>query len=196
MSTPHSYLKQLEIDGFFIWEDFLDAHETESIRLFWDDKIKIDALKKAGIGKNDEYKIDTGERGDYIAWIDQSHPDPATKIYLDKISDLITDLNRNFYLGIRDYECHFALYPSGARYARHVDRHRAGSSRIVSFVFYLNADWQSEDGGQLFIYDQNTVVAEILPKSGRLAVFLSEKEHEVAVTHRARMSITGWMLNG
>jgi Rps23 Pro-64 3,4-dihydroxylase Tpa1-like proline 4-hydroxylase len=30
---------------------------------------------------------------------------------------------------------------------------------------------------------------------GTLALFLSEKEHEVLTTQRDRMSITGWMLN-
>jgi SM-20-related protein len=195
MITPDIYLEQLEKDGLFFWDNFLNEAETASIRLFWDEQIKKENLRKAGIGKKDSYQIDKSERGDYIAWIDQTNPDEATKNYLDKICQLITDLNRSFYLGIRDYECHFALYPAGASYARHVDRHRSGSSRVVSFVFYLNADWQTEDGGQLLIYDQNRLAAEIIPQSGRLAVFLSEKEHEVAITQRPRMSITGWMLN-
>jgi SM-20-related protein len=193
MTTPEIYLDQLEKQGYFIWDNFLDAASTEAIRRHWEEQIQAQNLKKAGIGKDSGFMIDAVERGDFISWINPETTDEATGLYLQKISSLMTDLNRSFFLGLRDFECHFALYPAGTKYARHVDRHRIGSSRVVSVVFYLNENWQSSDGGQLRIYQNDNMEAEILPASGRLAAFLSEKEHEVMETGRPRMSITGWM---
>jgi SM-20-related protein len=116
-------------------------------------------------------------------------------MYLDKISAVIEQLNYNFYLGIRDYECHFAHYPPGTFYKRHVDRHKNGSPRRVSSVLYLNSNWQPCDGGELVIYNTGGAVNRIEPIEGTLVIFLSELEHEVLLTSRDRMSITGWMLN-
>jgi SM-20-related protein len=62
-------------------------------------------------------------------------------------------------------------------------------------VLYLNADWQPSDGGELVIYKPEGNEHRIQPLQGTLAIFLSELEHEVLLTSRDRMSITGWMLN-
>ena len=47
-------------------------------------------------------------------------------------------LNRGLFLGLEDFECHFALYPPGAFYRKHVDRFRDDDRRMVSAVIYLN----------------------------------------------------------
>jgi len=86
---------------------------------------------------------------------------------------VIQALNRNFYLGIRDYECHYTEYPEGTFYKKHVDRHKSGSARVVSFVLYLNSDWKATDGGQLRIYGEDECYEDILPEAGKLALFLS-----------------------
>jgi SM-20-related protein len=62
-------------------------------------------------------------------------------------------------------------------------------------VFYLNADWQEGNGGELVIYNGESGVSIIQPELGTLVLFLSEIEHEVLPTHRDRKSVTGWMLN-
>jgi SM-20-related protein len=193
MTTPEIYLDQLEKQGYFVWDNFLEPESTSAIRRYWEEQVQSKNLKKAGIGKDSGYVIDAVERGDFISWINPETTDEATNQYLQKIGSLMKDLNRSFFLGLQDFECHFAYYPAGTKYARHVDRHRSGSSRVVSLVFYLNENWQISDGGQLRIYQNDSVEAEILPASGRLAAFLSEKEHEVMETSRPRMSITGWM---
>jgi SM-20-related protein len=74
-----------------------------------------------------------------------------------------------------------------------VDRHRSGSSRRVSFVFYLNPGWVPDHGGELQLYEQSGKLTRIEPLFSRLAVFLSEMEHEVLLTRHDRLSITGWM---
>jgi SM-20-related protein len=58
---------------------------------------------------------------------------------------------------------------------------------------YLNVNWVEKDGGQLSITraegDQ-----QITPVNGKTVFFRSnEMEHEVLVTNKPRLSITGWL---
>ena len=89
-------------------------------------------------------------------------------------------LNRAFFLGLEDYESHFALYPPGAFYQKHLDRFRDDDRRTLSAVFYLNADWQPEQGGALRLYPEGGGELDVLPTAGTLVLFMSaELPHEV-----------------
>jgi SM-20-related protein len=187
-------LDAFEKDGFYEWRNFLDTADAMAVRTELLETEQSNGFKQAAIGKQGETMVNSGQRSDTIHWIAADSAAPHTAQVLEKLSEIITVLNRNFYLGIRDFECHYTHYPPGSFYKRHVDRHRSGSSRIVSFVLYLNADWQHDDGGELVIYEGSSEAADIRPQLGTLAIFLSEKEHEVRITARDRMSITGWFL--
>lgn len=189
------FLEQFEDNGFFVFADFINQAEAQGINHEIDQLLEQSLFKKAGIGKADNFQIDTAQRGDFIHWIDTTDVAPNTRIFIEKLNELITQLNRNFYLGLRDFECHYTQYPAGTFYKRHTDRHKSGSARVVSFVLYLNSQWQTTDGGQLIIYGEGHEQHAITPSEGTLAIFLSEKEHEVLPTNRARRSITGWLLN-
>lgn len=195
MEIPEQHLDSFEKEGYFIWEGFLDIQTLKDIVAELIDLTTKETFRKAGIGKDNDFQINESQRGDFIHWINPAEGASATKIYLEKIEELITYLNRTFYLGIRDFECHYTHYPAGSFYKKHVDRHKNGSHRIVSFVLYLNEDWNESDGGLLRLYNNTDHFVDVLPRLGTLAVFLSEKEHEVQLTQRIRMSITGWMLN-
>ena len=102
-------------------------------------------------------------------------------------------LNRGLYLGLEDFESHFALYPPGAFYRKHVDRFRDDDKRMVSAVIYLNDAWLPEHGGQLRMFPKDADAFDVQPVGGCLAVFLSgEMPHEVLPAHRERLSLTGW----
>ena len=63
-------------------------------------------------------------------------------------------------------------------------------------ISYLNSDWIISDGGQLVIH-QNEIPQNIDPVQGKTVFFKSnEIEHEVMITHKRRMSITGWLKKG
>lgn len=188
-------LNQFEQDGFVVIHDFMSADELASLREELQARQESGAMKKAGVGKNESFQIQESTRGDFISWINPEEATEAMAAYISKVNELVQLLNRNFYLGIRDYEMHLTSYPAGTFYKRHTDRHKTGSSRIVSFLLYLNEQWLPSDGGELCIYEEDKTVASILPQGGTLALFLSEKEHEVLPTKRERSSITGWMLN-
>lgn len=152
-----------------------------------------DEMKLAGIG-NDEVRDDTQKmRGDKIYWMDKSHPNVFEKEFLEQIEDFIQHLNRTCYTGINDYEFHYAVYEEGSFYKRHKDQFKNDSQRKFSLINYLNEDWLEEDGGQLWLY-QEEGVQKILPQAQTTVLFKSnEMEHEVTKANRNRMSITGWL---
>ncbi|MDZ4823333.1 MAG: 2OG-Fe(II) oxygenase [Flavobacteriales bacterium] len=187
------HLERFEHDGFIEWRNFIDDTVASLLRDEITELKRAGELKKAAIGKGVEKHIDAEQRGDFIHWIDPENSSPSVKIMLEAMEEIRTDLNRSFFLGIENFECHFTEYPAGTFYKKHVDRHRSGSPRIVSVVLYLNENWQLTDGGQLIVYHLNNSQDEIIPQCGTLVLFLSEKEHEVLTTYRVRNSITGWM---
>jgi len=128
-------------------------------------------------------------------------------------------------------ETHYLSYPPGGLYRRHRDvavHHtnlgwsrmgrevKDGGSfggvevrRAISFLIYLNSDWEEADGGALRIYehavaadDEHTALAaagkpsgtlDIFPEEGKLVLFDScAIEHEVLRTLRSRQCIVGW----
>ena len=97
-------------------------------------------------------------------------------------------LNASLFLGLEDFECHFALYPPGAYYQKHVDRFRDDDARTVSAVLYLNDAWLPEHGGALRLHLPQRQV-DIQPTGGSLVVFMSAgTEHEVLPASRDRLS--------
>ena len=149
-------------------------------------------LAPAAVGRGPTSEIREGIRGDRIQWIEPGQA-LACDSYLQLMDSLREALNRGLYLGLEDFESHFALYPPGAFYLRHVDRFRDDDRRMVSAVVYLNDAWLPEHGGQLRMYLNGGAEHDVVPVGGCLVVFLSgEVPHEVMPATRNRLSLTGW----
>ena len=105
-------------------------------------------------------------------------------------------INAAGYLGLYEFEGHFAFYPPGAFYMRHLDQFRDQGERLVSVVLYLNDNWSPEEGGELCLYDSETAQeprVTIMPQGGSLVCLLSEQTpHEVKPARRGRWTLTGW----
>ena len=71
---------------------------------------------------------------------------------LERFETLRLELNRELQLGLLDFECHFAVYPPGAFYRRHLDRFATDDRRTLSCVLYLNDAWSAQDGGALRLH--------------------------------------------
>lgn len=114
--------------------------------------------------------------------------------YLERMEQIRQQVNQVFFLGLFEYEAHFAKYEAGDFYRKHLDAFRGNESRKLTTVLYLNEQWSEADGGSLALYDLNDQWVEtIAPISGRLVAFLSERfPHEVLPTQAERISITGW----
>jgi len=156
-------------------------------------KLAPEHWQQAGVGRNEKYQQDTGIRSDRIYWITAENP--VEESFLDSMENLRQGLNRRLFMGLFDYESHFAIYPKGAYYQKHVDALQGQSNRVLSTVLYLNDDWQTDDAGELLLYPEqgDKPIERVLPQLGTLVIFLSEQfPHEVVTAHRQRFSLTGW----
>jgi len=181
--------------GYAVVDDFLSPEEVQNIQQLDGFKNGLLQFKKAGIGKNQEKQINEAIRGDYIQWIKPESAEPPLQVYLSKLHALITFVNQNLYLSLKDVEVHQTIYPIGTFYKRHLDQFKKEDHRKLSVICYLNSDWQESDGGQLRIYLDNEI-KDVLPLAGRLVCFRSDLlEHEVLPATRERLSITGWLLD-
>lgn len=148
-------------------------------------------LRPAAIGRAQDKQIREGVRGDLIEWVEPAQS-PAVAQYLQLLARLQQSLNQQLYLGLEDFEGHFALYPPGAFYAAHLDRFKDDDKRTISTVLYLNDNWQSSDGGQLRLHLEGQA-RDINPEGGGLIVFRSaDILHEVLAATRERLSLVGW----
>ncbi|MXR35751.1 2OG-Fe(II) oxygenase [Craterilacuibacter sinensis] len=134
-------------------------------------------------------------RSDSVLWLDESDASPAVSHYFTTMQRLRSAVNRELYLGLAELEAHFAVYPAGSFYQKHLDRFRDDDTRTLSAVLYLNQDWPEASGGQLRLYldpDCQTY-RDIRPEAGTLVLFLSDRFwHEVLPATQQRLSITGW----
>lgn len=150
-------------------------------------------LTRAGVGRNQDYQLNDNIRNDKIQWLESDAP--AIRDFLAWMEAVRIGLNQRLFLGLFDYESHYAIYEPGAFYGKHVDAFRGKSGRKLSTVLYLNEKWDKNNGGELVLYDgaSHGILKRIAPICGRLVIFLSEDfPHEVLAATAKRKSIAGW----
>lgn len=193
MMTDHTLIADvLAEQGYLIIKDFLPQALVEQL---YDHVTALPetAFQSAKVGRQQSsQQLDT-VRNDRTVWLSEDHP--VEQAYLEAMAELQMQLNHQLFLGLRDFEAHFAHYPPGHFYQRHIDAFRGQSNRKVSSVLYLTPDWSADDGGELVIYDEDEErrLHTVTPQMGSLVLFLSENfPHEVLAAKRDRYSIAGW----
>lgn len=186
--------------GFAEIADFLTLEQVSSLTTCLDSRLASQRFRPAGVSRGVDHMILPGVRDDQISWLERDSLTSAERelcLFFDQLREV---LNRELQLGLWDTEAHFAMYPPGGRYQRHLDRFRDDNARVVSLVLYLNKNWQPTDGGELVIYGPEAApnaspIHSIQPRAGTLVCFLSDQiEHEVLASHgRQRLSIAAWM---
>ena len=187
-------------NSYAVVDDFVDESFRQALLREQTDLLNKGQFKKAAVGKGDQKQVRAEIRSDEVLWMDPSALSPLQAIFWEKIAELQQVLNRRCFLGLKSFEGHFARYPIGSFYKRHLDQFHAVPHRIVTIILYLNESWTEADGGQLRMYfpqeDGSESIEDVLPLGGRLVVFLSEEiPHEVLPTLKERISITGWLRN-
>ena len=181
--------------GWMVIDDFFGPELTSALRHECRTLNTRGDFHDAAIGGGERRHIRSDIRGDKILWMQHPGSSEAQRDCLDRFEQLRLALNRTLQLGLFDFESHFARYPEGAFYARHVDQLRGDHHRKLSCVLYLNENWSPDAGGELRLYlnDGGPEFEDVLPRGGRLVVFLSAQfAHEVLAAKRERMSIAGW----
>jgi SM-20-related protein len=146
----------------------------------------------ARIGNDASRQRRTDVRGDFTCWLREPLY-PVERLLLEELEQLRLQLNREAYLGLFELELHYAWYPPGSGYARHLDQPRGATERKVSLALYLNSGWEPLAGGALRIFDADDGFRDIEPMAGRLVCFLTAgREHAVLPARRDRWSISGW----
>jgi SM-20-related protein len=192
-STLDQLLDDLAEQGWAIVANALPVDLTLELAQECRARANQGALQPAGVGRGSAHGVQEGVRGDHIQWLEPGQCAAGDR-YLTMLDDLRGQLNQALYLGLEDYEGHFALYPPGTFYQKHLDRFRDDDRRAVSAVFYLNSDWLPEQGGALRLYLADGLELDVLPEAGTLVVFLSaDLPHEVLPATRERLSLTGWL---
>ena len=130
-------------------------------------------------------------RSDHILWINDELT--LAQQHIHQLNQLASELNRNFFLGIKDIEAHFACYNAGEFYALHRDNPQGKNGRMISSVFYLHEQWQDNWGGELRLQDKHDQWHIISPQPNRVALFQSDLMHEVLLAKHQRLSITAWL---
>jgi len=176
-------------DGYLIIQDALEPDlATKLLLLSQNEK----SYKEAGVSNSTNYHVDKKRRSDKTKWIDEDGASQSS--YLDFNHGLQEYLNRSLFLGLNYYESHFALYDKGDFYEKHLDAFKNSKNRIVTTVYYLNDEWNEEDGGELILHDNlKNKKLKVIPNANTLVVFMSEKfPHEVLPAKKKRYSIAGW----
>ncbi len=185
-------IDDLAARGWSRLDNVLPASLTHELAEECRKRARAGALNPAGVGRGQGLAVREGIRGDSIQWLEHGQSAPSDG-YLQAMDELRSALNQAFYLGLEDFECHFACYPPGAFYQKHLDRFRDDDRRTVTAVYYLNEAWQTEHGGALRLYLADDTELDVLPSAGTLVLFISaELPHEVLPATRERLSLTGW----
>jgi len=196
-TTSTTIVDDLDRQGWSVTPGFVEVSDALDLgresRAAWDEG----AFRRARVGRGGSLAMREDIRRDHVMWLREGETTATQRLYLDRIEALRLEINARFFLGLFDFEGHFAVYPAGAFYKPHLDRHHETRDRLVTVILYLNPDWQPGDGGELKIWttpgatDGPFEVVE--PRLGTLvAFFAGDHWHEVLPAAKTRLSITGW----
>lgn len=151
--------------------------------------VQQQSLQSAGVGRQGQHQLNQQIRRDQTAWLNTDHQ--VQQQYLQLMAELKQEMNQRFFLGLVDFEAHYARYQQGDFYQKHLDAFAGRSNRVLSTVCYLN---NAEQGGELVLYDeQDQLLTQVQPRAGTLVVFESCRfPHEVLPATTPRYSIAGW----
>lgn len=194
-------IDDLAQDGYAVLDHFIPADLAITLLAELNQRKLDGAFSPAGIGKSGELSIDQQIRSDQILWLSEFDQNEAIRNWFARIHLLSEALRQELRLPIKRYEGHFAHYPQGTFYKKHLDAFKTREGRLISVICYLTPNWQKGDGGELLVYNHLTkpahcqeIIEKIEPVMGRLVLLQSELiPHEVALSRTDRYSITGWL---
>lgn len=199
MRSQEALFQSLQDQGWAVSDDAIPQSLQESLYRQSQTLWQAGHFHEAHIGRQESNVLRTDIRGDSICWLETEEPLTQNSDFFSWAADLRQELNQRFYLGLRSEEFHFARYPSGRGYKKHIDQHRSSQHRKISLVLYLNPQWATGDGGELCLYspgNEEHELLRILPQPARLVIFRSDTiPHEVLPALQTRWSLTGWFRN-
>jgi len=192
VSANWSASAELRAAGVSVRDQFIAESEVRALLERAQARQASGEFAAARVGNSAHLQRRADIRGDFTCWLREPLC-RAERILLEELEQLRLELNREAFLGLFDTELHYAWYPPGAGYARHLDQPHGNAQRQVSLALYLNMEWEPAAGGVLRIFHAGDRFQDIEPLPGRLVCFLTpEREHAVLPARRDRWSISGW----
>lgn len=199
MGRMKSLLDAIHQEGWGMIQNFQEKEISIRLRDECTKACQTKNFPEARIGSGSSLHRDPEIRKDQILWLLQGEAFPEQTTYQKHLDLLRIALNERFFLGLIQFQGHFALYPEGGFYKTHLDCHAGKSDRIITVILYLNENWIAGDGGELKLWtthgEKTGAFVLIEPQMGTLVCFPSaDYWHEVLPTTKSRRSITGWFL--
>lgn len=192
-ATVASIVEAIAAEGLAVSRGAIPETLVRDLRNAGRDRDAAGEFRGAAVGRGAARTERTDVRGDRIRWLEPAGAKPAESAWFALVDALRVAVNEALYLGLFDFEGHYAIYPPGAGYARHLDRFRDDDARVLTLIAYLNHGWTDAHGGALRIERGDGVTRDVAPQAGTLVAFLSDRfPHEVLPASRERLAITGW----
>lgn len=184
-------IENLIQNGYWVDQNFLSPETVTRVQAEMAEFSKHAGFGPAGIGQHQRVEA---VRGDQTHWWDVGALSSVQTEIFSKLEAIKNRLNEELFLGLWDFEAHYAIYPVGTFYKTHLDQFQNDDRRVLSVVMFFNSDWDiNRDGGGLELESLSGEKIIISPSEGTLVCFLSEKiPHQVLETHRERKSLAGW----
>ncbi|HET8710188.1 MAG TPA: 2OG-Fe(II) oxygenase, partial [Spongiibacteraceae bacterium] len=137
-------------DGWLVLPDFLPAQACDA--LLTDCQQRRAEFVAAAVGRGTARQQLSEQRSDVTLWLRDDAP--AQRDFLVAMDRLREEINRRLFLGLHDYEAHYAYYAPGSFYRRHRDAFASSQlgsgapQRILTSVIYLN----TAAGGELRLW--------------------------------------------
>lgn len=199
-TVPFNWLNMIDDlanKGLYVNTQFLPRTLALTFDQWFEDIKKQDLFKPAKIGKNHQSNLNSSIRSDSIYWINE-FPDSLTELS-EFLTEFKNQINTQLFLSLKRSELHLSCYQPGSFYKTHIDRSLNNQNRILTFILYLNPNWNEADGGQLAVYspkNESELLFTVTPEFGTLVVFRSELfPHEVLTAQKERRALTGWFRN-
>lgn len=175
-------IRDLTETGLSICDDFVPPIIVSSMAREARTLHQQGEFRHARVGRGASMQLRPEIRNDRVLWIDTEKPTAIQLPYLLDLETLRREINRSLYLGLFEFEAHFALYPPGASYDIHFDRFIGSLERVVTCILYLNDGWDHQDGGVLKIYEGNEpstlpLPMEVLPVGGAWSPSSANSSH-------------------
>lgn len=194
MSNRELIADNIYENGFHVIDNFLPSNVLQNLRQRAEFLNAEGQFKNAKVGRQQQAIHNNEIRKDKIHWLNELDDHQAVRAYLFKVNEIASILNQSLFLGLLDFESHFAIYKPGSFYKKHIDQFATTKDRQISCVYYLNEHWQDRDAGELKLYDTNDqLLFSTMPIGNRFICFRSDLPHEVCITYNTRYSIAGWM---
>ena len=197
----HSVLQRLKEDNFCVVKNLVPL---ETARKMYSEVEKLhelpDNFKPGKLGKGAMNRVGSLEevRGDSVMWVDGSKEEtPFTSEVAKQMNKLALSIYHIHNISmnrISKSKIMASCYDGkGASYKRHIDSITDGSLKLT-FIFYLNEKFTSQDGGCLRVHKESGSI-DVVPELGKLVIFRSDKLiHEVLPTFARRFAVTIWYM--